>query len=318
LFLWANQRSVLDVARRRDYEVFIPSLQAGLHQSLKAAIKPLAVTPKGAGRREGVTVVRLVGIVVLAMCGVFAAFANDFQSATRAASPPPAMRFQWHTEKPAQDCTGDCRVWISATGPITVTTPGDFQLFARNRDLRRAMFVLDSEGGSVLGAIALGRMIRALEMTTTVGRSKVYGTTAAARSSLSPNAECQSMCVFVLLGGARRYVPPQAKVLVHQIWLDKKRTQALEVSYTAEELSVVQRDIGSLAAYTVEMGGRIALLEMALKVPPWEPLRLVSADDLRGFGLINADRLYDEPVAPPVLTSSRPNPVTTASATPGR
>ena len=72
---------------------------------------------------------------------------------------------------------------------------------------------------------------------------------------LSPNGNCESMCAFLLLAGSHRYVPPQAHVLVHQIWLGKKRKQALESSYSAEELNVVQRDIGRLAQYTIEMGG---------------------------------------------------------------
>ncbi len=89
------------------------------------------------------------------------------------------------------------------------------------------------------------------------------------------------MCAFLLLAGSRRYVPPQAHVLVHQIWLGKKRKQALESSYSAEELNVVQRDIGRLAQYTIEMGGGIDLLETALRVPPWEPLYALSTEEHR-------------------------------------
>ena len=48
------------------------------------------------------------------------------------------------------------------------------------------------------------------------------------RAALAPNANCESMCAFLLLAGSRRYVPPQAQVLVHQIWLGKKRKNALE------------------------------------------------------------------------------------------
>ena len=78
---------------------------------------------------------------------------------------------------------------------------------------------------------------------------------------------------FLLLGGTRRYVPPEAHVLlVHMIWLGDKSKRAQEASYTAEELGLVQRDIGSIARYTVEMGGGIELLETALRVPPWKPM----------------------------------------------
>ena len=44
---------------------------------------------------------------------------------------------------------------------------------------------------------------------------------------------------------------------------------------------VVQRDIGSIVQYTVEMGGDIELVQLSLKVPPWEPMRVLSRDELR-------------------------------------
>jgi len=63
------------------------------------------------------------------------------------------------------------------------------------------------------------------------------------------------MCTFVLLGGVQRQVPTDARVLVHQIWLGDRREDAVAANYTAEDLVVVQRDIGSIMQYTVEMGG---------------------------------------------------------------
>src|SRR6266850_1030512 len=169
------------------------------------------------------------------------------------------MRFAAHQEGPAEACGANCRVLISASGMITADTPKDFDAFARDRDLRGATIVLDSKGGSVLGAIALGRGIRALGMTTTVGRVKETGR----RVSLLPRAECQSMCPFVLLGGVRRVVPSEARVLVHQIWLGDRRDDAAAANYSAEDLVLVQRDIGKLVQYTLEMGGGGELLEVA-------------------------------------------------------
>jgi hypothetical protein len=105
------------------------------------------------------------------------------------------------------------------------------------------------------------------------------------------------MCVFVLLGGTRRHVPPEAHVLVHQIWIGNKRGRARESSYTAEELELVQRDIGSIALYTIEMGSDIQLIETALRIPPWEPLYELSANDLRSMRIITDSRLF-EPQTP--------------------
>ena len=130
---------------------------------------------------------------------------------------------------------------------------------------------------------------------------------------LAPNGNCESMCAFLLLAGSHRYVPPQARVLVHQIWLGKKRKQALESSYSAEELNVVQRDIGRLAQYTIEMGGGVELLETALRIPPWEPLYRLSADELQRMKLNTVDTLFNLDV-----TGSTPPKSTTSLATVGQ
>jgi hypothetical protein len=143
--------------------------------------------------------------------------------------------------------------------------------------------VLDSKGGSVLGAIALGRAIRSLNLATTVGRVREQPAHdgKAKRAWVWPRAECQSMCPFVLLGGVKRSIPTEARVLVHQIWLGDRRDDAAAATYSAEDLVLVQRDIGRLVQYTLDMGGGGELLELALRIPPWEPMRMLSRDELR-------------------------------------
>lgn len=69
--------------------------------------------------------------------------------------------------------------------------------------------------------------------------------------------------------------------MVHQIWLGDRRDDPTAANYSAEDLVVVQRDIGRLARYTVEMGGGVDLLEIALKIPPWEPMRMLPRDELK-------------------------------------
>ena len=143
--------------------------------------------------------------------------------------------------------------------------------------------VLDSDGGSVHGAIALGRDIRRLGLDTTVGRIiDLDGAEQdAPRGKFSPRADCESMCAFVLLGGVHRTVPREARVMVHQIWLGDRRDDPTAANYSAEDLVLVQRDIGRLAQYTVDMGGSIELLDLALRIPPWEPMHALTPDETR-------------------------------------
>ena len=191
------------------------------------------------------------------------------------------MRFDLHSD-PSATCANHCRSWIEASGAVTADTPRDFESFAMGRDLRGLTIALDSDGGSVVGAIRLGRDIRRLGLNTTVGRAidLSNGDAHAPFAALSPRADCQSMCAFVLLGGVHRSVPAEARVMVHQIWLGDRRDDPTAANYSAEDLVLVQHDIGSLAQYTVEMGASIDMLDLSLRIPPWEPMHQLTADEL--------------------------------------
>lgn len=193
------------------------------------------------------------------------------------------MRFELVRQGPSDTCAARCKMFIAAVGAITADTPRDFAAFAKGRDLTGATVVLDSDGGSVHGAIALGRAIRKLALDTTVGRVRPLKTpdNAEPRGTLSPQADCESMCAFVLLGGVRRVVPAEARIMVHQIWLGDRRDDPTAASYSAEDLVLVQRDIGRLAQYTAEMGVAIDVLDLSLRIPPWEPMHTLTSDELR-------------------------------------
>jgi hypothetical protein len=197
------------------------------------------------------------------------------------------MRFSWVA------CGQNCRGWISAVGIVTADSPQDFENFARGRDLTGATLVLDSSGGSVNDSITLGRRFRALGMLTTVGISTATHGGKADRASVAPEAYCESMCVFLLLAGKTRYVPDAAHVRVHQIWMGDRADDAKAASYTAQDLMIVERDIGRLAKYTFDMGGAGDLLSLALNVPPWEDLHELSRSELRVTHLVTTDAVAD-------------------------
>jgi hypothetical protein len=228
--------------------------------------------------------IRILAVGLALGLSASSAMADSAMAETSAASVRSLpMQFDWRLEGPAEDCGANCRAWVSAVGTITTETPHDLAEFARARDLRGATLVLDSGGGSVHGAMALGREIRRLGMTTTVGKTIELPARPgldAPRARLSPRADCESMCVFVLLGGAKRVVPEEARLMVHQIWLGDRRDDAVAAIYSAEDLVLVQRDIGKLARYTIEMGGSIDFLELSLRIPPWEPMRALTREEI--------------------------------------
>jgi hypothetical protein len=193
------------------------------------------------------------------------------------------MRFSWIA------CQPNCGGWVKAAGIVTQESPEEFDEFTRGRDLAGATVVLDSSGGSVNDAIALGRRWRGLGMLTTVGLTVETHTAQGDRASVAPQAYCESMCVFLLLSGKTRYVPDGAHVRVHQIWMGDRAEDAKAASYTAQDLMIVERDVGRLAKYTFDMGGAGDLLSLALSVPPWEDLHELSPEELRLTNLVTTD-----------------------------
>jgi hypothetical protein len=197
------------------------------------------------------------------------------------------MRFGWVA------CEPNCKGWVSAVGIVTSDSPRDFDEFARGRDLAGATVVLDSSGGSVNDSIALGRRLRNLGAATTVGVSLRGEASKGHRPSVAPEAYCESMCVFLLLSGKTRYVPETAHVRVHQIWMGDRADDAKAANYTAQDMMIVERDIGRLAKYTFDMGGTGDLLSLALSVPPWEDLHELSPAELRLTNLATTDAVAD-------------------------
>jgi hypothetical protein len=212
------------------------------------------------------------------------------------------MKFSWVA------CQPNCRGWVSAVGIVTVDSPRDFDEFARGRQLGGATIVLDSSGGSVNDSIALGRRWRNLGALTTVGISVQANTAQGASASIAPAAHCESMCVFLLLSGKTRYVPETAHVRVHQIWMGDRANDARAATYSANDLMIVERDIGRLAKYTFDMGGTGDLLSLSLNVPPWEDLHELSREELRLTNLVTTDMVAQpgSPNAAVIELTSKP------------
>jgi hypothetical protein len=223
----------------------------------------------------------------LALLTVTAATATIFDFQAQAGSSleerKMPMKFNWVA------CQPNCRGWITAVGIVTADSPGEFEAFARGRDLEGVTVVLDSSGGSVNDSITLGRRFRQLSMRTTVGLSIQAHSALGERPVVLPEAYCESMCAYLLLAGKTRYVPQAAHVRVHQIWMGDRADDAQAASYTAQDLMIVERDIGRLAKYTFEMGGAGDLLSLSLNVPPWEDLHELSQTELRLTNLVTTD-----------------------------
>ena len=114
-------------------------------------------------------------------------------------------------------CRGGCPNVIVAEGEITDATPDAFVNFVQTNvprgDVRSIVF-LNSPGGKVVASMELGRVLRKLGAAAVVARvaaSPDQTTTFGA-------ARCFSACVYALMGGKRRVIPPQSQVGIHRMF----------------------------------------------------------------------------------------------------
>ncbi len=131
---------------------------------------------------------------------------------------------------PRPDCGPSCAEWIAAQGMIDATTPHRFELVLKQIGARRIPVFVDSPGGLVDAAYAIGRMIKARHLDVVVTRTTV-DTCAAGDGTCKPSRAdgslpghphgvgsiCASACVFVLAAGEKREAASWTGVGVHQI-----------------------------------------------------------------------------------------------------
>ena len=190
-------------------------------------------------------------------CACFGGAAPLLPGSLRASDRALPMRFELRVQGPPRFAATTARSLSRHQGRSPRTRHVIFS-FAQNHNLNGATVVLDSDGGSVHGAIALGREIRKLKLTTTVGRLvDVPGGTlkSGARNALATKPTANRCAPSSCSGACAESVPAEARVMVHQIWLGDRREDPTAANYSAEDLVLVQRDIGRLAQYTADMGG---------------------------------------------------------------
>jgi len=111
-------------------------------------------------------------------------------------------------------CGGQCPQVVAAEGEIVEGTPDAFLSFIRETigaGNLHGVVLLDSPGGKVVASMELGQTIRRLGMAVVVARP-------AADSAELVSGRCYSACVYALMGGRKRVVPPQSRVGVHRMF----------------------------------------------------------------------------------------------------
>jgi len=165
------------------------------------------------------------------------------------------------------DTAWDGKPTITLTGQIA---PGDADRFA---DFLTTVVpapvqaFLNSTGGSVQDALAMGRQLRKLGIDTQMAASDI----------------CLSACPYLLAAGTARTVEDGALVGVHQHYFGENT--ALPAFIAVDD---IQRSQGEVMEYLSEMDIDPLIMRHALVTPPNE-IYLLTADEMQTYRLTTAD-----------------------------
>ncbi len=175
------------------------------------------------------------------------------------------------------NCAG-CE-WIAIDGSIPPEAGLYLQDFLVKNNLEGVRYNINfnSPGGSLIGAIRLGRVIRQLRMDTSVAKTVPYQE----RWHDTEKGQCYSACAYAFLGGVVRSVEP-GDYGVHQFYSSALLQNPDGKVFTPMDFSVQQATTGLLLSYVMEMGVSAELVIEANKTLPTE-MNVLSKQQLTDF-----------------------------------
>ncbi len=180
------------------------------------------------------------------------------------------------------NCGARCPQMIAAQGEIGEGTPDAFVNFVRENVRSgnlHGILLLDSPGGKVVASMELGQALRRLGMAVIVARPAAQSGASMALVS----GRCYSACVYALMGGKRRVIPPESRVGIHRMF-------NYSTSFDFSEGLVRERNYDDggmrdmLAHYASGMGVSPDLVNLAERTSP-DQLYMLSGKDIARWRL---------------------------------
>jgi hypothetical protein len=172
---------------------------------------------------------------------------------------------------------------LMATGTIT---PGSSESFAtevgRHSEYIKTV-VLNSPGGSVNDALAMGRLIRERRFATEV----------------EPGKFCVSSCPLVFVGGVDRRAGDRATIGVHQVAAIRSAANGSP----RDEMSLAQNISARCQRYLGDMGVSLQVWVHAMETPH-DRLFVFRTDELKSLNIVTAAPA-SAPVAAPAAAKTR-------------
>jgi len=185
----------------------------------------------------------------------------------------------------ADECSG-CLI-IKADGEITESTPDKFRIFLADTSLEKkklAVVVLNSPGGSLLGGIEFGRLIRSNGFDTHIGRIKIIKND----ETYITDGQCASACAYAFLGGRKRSKGLKSKYGLHQI--STTSNVAVPLNKAVES---TQNILSEVSKYVENMGASPEIVTIATRTKS-EKVNWIESHALLAYMIINSSGLSQQ------------------------
>ena len=194
-------------------------------------------------------------------------------------------------------CGLGCSEWIAADGAIATGTAQQLRAFLKKHPDKRPIY-LNSPGGLTSESAAMGRLMRERGMTARVARTvpavcekdpkectraKRSGRPLEARLT-SALAQCNSACVYAIVGAKVREIAPEAHLGVHAsktVVISRSKDVRVSAQVRAK-FKAKNREM--IRDYLVEMGIPASLLDTAEKVPH-DSIRALSREEMVRYNI---------------------------------
>jgi hypothetical protein len=198
-------------------------------------------------------------------------------------------------------CEPKCAEWISAEGDIVLATAEQLRKIVNSLGGQKLPILIHSRGGLDYQAKLMGFLIRARGLDVAVART-VFDPCANAPGGCkqgtwsgpfgepeSKSAFCMSACTFVLAGGVRRFVGPEARVGVHNFRLNPPMVERWRQTYrgTVPVDTVIQRSFSApIAANDRTYFRKLGISEDLMLSTPTSDMRILTETELLKLRLV--------------------------------
>ena len=178
---------------------------------------------------------------------------------------------------------GSCE-WVLAEGEIEVGTTEKFKKFVQKED-PPINIRFNSPGGNLMEALKFGQYLRDSHWNTFVDEASPIDPSAPGGSRTQLD-HCYSACVYVFAGGVHRTAGDKL-VGIHQFYRPDDAVRPNDKTISAVDMANMQRLTAVLNEYVRQMGVDQRLVTIASSITPWEPIYLLSKEELNALNLDN-------------------------------